>query len=249
MSSSQTNVAVLIDGENVHPALIPGVLQKMKEFGEIVIKKVYADFSKPHLKIWEPVISRYLLEVHHQFNATVGKNATDIAMTIDAMDMLHRVGDHLDVLCIVSSDSDFSHLAQRFRRSGVKVIGIGRADSALKGSCDLFFAFPQETLPASAPSVQLPTSTLAPPPKTPELDRLRSTYLHADAARHKDKDGWISLSALVNLFQKMHPAHSPLHYKGERQSQMKKVIERLREDHPKAVEMRADRLVLWVRFR
>ncbi len=163
MSTPPKNVAVLIDGENVNPAYIPSVLHKMKEYGRIVFKKVYADWSKPQSKSWEPVITRHLLDLHQQFNVTSGKNATDIAMTIDAMDLLYgEVGEKLDIVCIVSSDSDFSHLAVRFRKAGVRVVGIGREKSSLRGSCDLFFAFPEEQ-----PALIAPAATLLSPPPAP----------------------------------------------------------------------------------
>lgn len=132
------SIAVLIDGDNALVNSISTVISKISTFGRITIKRVYGNWKKPHLSPWEKVIKNLALKAQQQFDYVIGKNATDIAMVIDAMKLLYT--GKYDAFAIISSDSDYTPLCIELRESGIFVIGVGRDDSsdAFKRSCDEF---------------------------------------------------------------------------------------------------------------
>ena len=132
------SIAVLIDGDNALVNSISTVISKISTFGRITIKRVYGNWKKPHLSPWEKVIKNLALKAQQQFDYVIGKNATDIAMVIDAMKLLNT--GKYDAFAIISSDSDYTPLCIELRESGIFVIGVGRDDSsdAFKRSCDEF---------------------------------------------------------------------------------------------------------------
>ena len=132
------SIAVLIDGDNALVNSISTVISKISTFGRITTKRVYGNWKKPHLSPWEEVIKNLALKAQQQFDYVTGKNATDIAMVIDAMKLLNT--GKYDAFAIISSDSDYTPLCIELRESGIFVIGVGRDDSsdAFKRSCDEF---------------------------------------------------------------------------------------------------------------
>ncbi|MEG1801171.1 MAG: NYN domain-containing protein, partial [Oscillospiraceae bacterium] len=116
-------IAVLIDADNAQLSKMKAVLDEISTYGRITVKSAYGDWKKPILKNWEDEMKRLAVKPVQQFAYTTGKNATDIAMVIDAMDMLST--NIYDVFVLVSSDSDFTPLAIRLRESGVYIIGVG----------------------------------------------------------------------------------------------------------------------------
>lgn len=131
-------VALLIDGDNVSPDYLPKVLQLAQMYGKVAIKRVYADFTLPQHTVWRNLIFDYGLKGMLAFNFSKGKNTTDIALVIDAMDLL--CARKTEVFCIASSDSDFAQLALRLRENGVMVIGMGRFSTlpVFKNACTQF---------------------------------------------------------------------------------------------------------------
>ena len=132
------SIAVLIDGDNSLVKSISTVISKISTFGRITIKRVYGNWKKPHLSPWEEVIKNLALKAQQQFDYVTGKNATDIAMVIDAMKLLNT--GKYDAFAIIASDSDYTPLCIELRESGIFVIGVGRDNSsdAFKRSCDEF---------------------------------------------------------------------------------------------------------------
>lgn len=118
-------MAVLIDGDNAQPSLIDKILTECAKFGNITIRRVYGDWTTPQMKGWKEALNTHAVQPIQQFRYTVGKNATDSAMIIDAMDILHS--GLVDAFCLVSSDSDYTRLATRIREEGFFVMGIGRS--------------------------------------------------------------------------------------------------------------------------
>lgn len=161
MAANRKLIAVLIDGDNAQAELIPLILDEVKQYGNPQIKRVYGDWSGSLAKNWQAITTRYAIETKHRFNTSAGKNATDIALVIDAMDILRDYEDDLHGVCIVSSDSDFSHLATRIRQSGLIVIGVGRESSArlFKDSFDHFISIESLTKrqPDAPKAVEPPT--------------------------------------------------------------------------------------------
>jgi len=135
---SQRKLAVLIDADNTQAAIIEGLLSEVAKYGIASVRRIYGDWTVPSLKGWKEVLLEYAIQPIQQFRYTVGKNATDSAMLIDAMDLLYT--EKLDGFCIVSSDSDFTRLASRIREAGLIVLGFGekKTPKPFVGACDKF---------------------------------------------------------------------------------------------------------------
>jgi uncharacterized LabA/DUF88 family protein len=135
---SQAKLAVLIDADNTKPAIIEGLLNEVAKYGIASVKRIYGDWTSNHLRSWKEKLLLNAIQPMQQFSYTTGKNATDSAMIIDAMDLLYS--ERLDGFCIVSSDSDFTRLASRLRESGRIVYGFGekKTPKAFVKVCDKF---------------------------------------------------------------------------------------------------------------
>ena len=136
--NSQAKLAVLIDADNTQPAIIEGLLDEVAKYGVASVKRIYGDWTSNHLRSWKEKLLANAIQPIQQFSYTTGKNATDSAMIIDAMDLLYS--EKLDGFCIVSSDSDFTRLAARLRESGCTVYGFGaeKTPKAFVKVCDKF---------------------------------------------------------------------------------------------------------------
>ncbi|MDA3929217.1 MAG: NYN domain-containing protein [Prolixibacteraceae bacterium] len=136
--NTDLSLAVLIDADNIPYANIKGMLDEITKFGIPSIKRIYGDWTKPTVSGWKPALLEHAITPIQQYSYTTGKNATDSAMIIDAMDILHR--EKIDGFCIVSSDSDFTRLATRLRESSKLVIGIGekKTPKPFIVACDKF---------------------------------------------------------------------------------------------------------------
>ena len=135
---STDKLAVLIDADNAQPSIVDGLLIEIANYGTASVKRIYGDWTAPNLKGWKEVLLMHSIQPIQQFAYTTGKNATDSAMVIDAMDLLYS--DNFDGFCVVSSDSDFTRLASRIRESGLLVYGFGeqKTPSAFVSACDKF---------------------------------------------------------------------------------------------------------------
>ncbi len=138
MSSEQKKLAVLIDADNSQPRIIEGLLDEIANYGVASVKRIYGDWTDTKLKGWKSHLLEYGIHPMQQFAYTTGKNATDTAMIIDAMDLLYS--EKFDGFCIVSSDSDFTRLASRLRESGLTVYGFGekKTPKSFVSACDKF---------------------------------------------------------------------------------------------------------------
>ncbi len=136
--AAQQKLAMLIDADNASPAIIEGLLAEIAKYGVASVKRIYGDWTVPRLRGWKDVLVEHAIQPIQQFGYTTGKNSTDSAMIIDAMDLLYT--ERLNGFCIVSSDSDFTRLASRIRESGLTVIGFGekKTPKAFVGACDRF---------------------------------------------------------------------------------------------------------------
>jgi len=131
-------IAVLIDGDNANSKCIEQTLAQIAEHGEIVLKRVYGDWSQSQLNSWKHVVNKFSIKAIQAFSYTKGKNSTDIALIIDAMDILYSY--NVNAFCIVSSDCDFTGLIHRIKENGCYAIGIGKEYScnSFKCACDTF---------------------------------------------------------------------------------------------------------------
>lgn len=133
-----TKLAVLIDADNAQPSIVDDLLAEIANYGIASVKRIYGDWTSPGLKGWKEVLLEHSIQPMQQFAYTKGKNATDSALIIDAMDLLYT--NNFNGFCIVSSDSDFTKLASRIRESGLLVYGFGeqKTPSAFVSACDKF---------------------------------------------------------------------------------------------------------------
>lgn len=134
----QDKLAVLIDADNAQYSIVEGLMAEVAKYGVASVKRIYGDWTKPHLKGWKEVLLEYSIQPIQQFSYTTGKNATDSAMIIDAMDLLYK--ETFSGFCIVSSDSDFTRLSSRIREEGVTVYGFGerKTPKPFVSACDKF---------------------------------------------------------------------------------------------------------------
>ena len=139
MPAKLNNIAVLIDADNASAKNIGHILQEIEKFGHITCKKIYGDWGNAHIQSWQEALLKYAIDPMQHFAYVKGKNATDIGMVIEAMDLLYS--QRYDGFCLISSDSDFTSLALRIRKNGVKVFGFGKRSTvdAFAKSCDQFF--------------------------------------------------------------------------------------------------------------
>jgi uncharacterized LabA/DUF88 family protein len=217
-------LAVLIDADNVPYANIKGMLEEIAKYGNPTFKRIYADWTKPTVSGWKSVLLEYAITPIHQYSYTTGKNATDSAMIIDAMDILYS--GRVDGFCIISSDSDFTRLATRLREAGMKVFGFGekKTPTAFISACDKFIyieilakdklteeevATPTRSKPRA--TALLPTETNGKQPISPitrNFVKLISDSIN-DVA---DESGWTFLGDLGNILLKKQPNFDPRNY-------------------------------------
>ena len=198
-----SRLAVLIDADNASAKIVDGLFEEIAKIGEASVRRIYGDFSNPRSKGWADTLSKYAIIPQQQFAYTTGKNASDITLVIDAMDLLHS--GRFDGFCLVSSDSDFTRLAARIREQGVDVFGFGeqKTPESFKQACRKF-VFTENLLTAAASSQD---AVSAPKPLQPAS---AATPMIKKAIRQMEsEDGWVSLGEvgkqLVNLASDFDP--------------------------------------------
>lgn len=192
-------LAVLIDADNASPRIATGLFEEIATIGEASVRRIYGDFSGTRLKSWADVLSTHAIMPHQNFANTVGKNASDIALVIDAMDLLHS--GRFDGFCLVSSDSDFTRLAARIREHGVDVYGFGeqKTPESFRQACKRFI-YTENLLPLSPPITALGIEPEAKPaapivaPKQPPTDAV--PLIKSALGQLDDQDGWYTLGAV-----------------------------------------------------
>ena len=193
------NIALLIDADNVTPSQIDPVLTELAQLGQVNIRRVYGNWAKDALRKWGDITNRFGLHPVQQFDLTKGKNATDMAMTIDAIDLLYA--GKVDGFGIMSSDSDFTPLATRLRQDGLTVYGFGRSSTpeAFQTACTRFIDV--EALVAAAQSEEGPPAEGAPPPepKPPVSDDIIDMLGAAWKASRRDEEGFARLAEVGNI--------------------------------------------------
>lgn len=208
MPDSQARLAVLIDADNAQSSIIEGLLDEIAQYGVSSVKRIYGDWTDSRLKGWKSALLEHGINPVQQFAYTTGKNATDSALIIDAMDLLYS--EKLDGFCIVSSDSDFTRLASRIRESGLKVYGFGekKTPKAFMSACDKFIY--TEILRKSVGSIE--PKLKKPVQKTQKPDqRILNTLRHAvdDTA---DEAGWSHLGSVGQNVLNKSPEFDPRNY-------------------------------------
>lgn len=199
-TTDNDNLAVLIDADNAQAAIVHELLVEVSRYGTSSVKRAYGDWTTTSLKSWKGVLHEMAIQPIQQFAYTTGKNATDSALIIDAMDLLHAGG--LNGFCLVSSDSDFTRLATRIRESGLVVYGFGerKTPKPFVAACDKFIYT----------DILKPTKSSDTKEK-PAAEPLKPMILAAVNAAAQD-DGWAQLSVVGKFLVKNSPSFDPRNY-------------------------------------
>ncbi len=206
------NLAVLIDGDNIPSAYVKEMMEEIAKYGNPTIKRIYGDWTNPRLNKWKTVLLENAITPIQQYGYTQGKNATDSAMIIDAMDILYSA--KVNGFCLVSSDSDFTRLATRLREAGMQVFGIGekKTPNPFIVACDKFIyieILKNQTQDDTADSTEKKIKANNEFDKiTPKQLRLIATTI-SDVA---DDDGWAFLGDVGSLLQKKQPNFDSRNY-------------------------------------
>lgn len=196
-------LAVLIDADNTSSKIADGLLEEIAKLGEASLRRIYGDFSHPRSKGWAETLSRHAISPQQQFAYTTGKNASDITLVIDAMDLLHS--GRFDGFCLVSSDSDFTRLASRIREQGVDVFGFGerKTPESFVRAC-LKFTYTENLVAPASPN-QDPASA----PKSLEPPSAATPIIRKVITQMESEDGWVTLGEvgkrLANLSSDFDP--------------------------------------------
>lgn len=200
-------LAVLIDADNAQPGIVDGLLVEIANYGTANVKRIYGDWTLPALKGWKEVLLQHSIQPMQQFAYTKGKNATDSAMIIDAMDLLYT--NHFDGFCIVSSDSDFTKLAVRIRESGLLVYGFGekKTPSPFVSACDKFIYTEVLTTRTDENEAITKKSSNELKQDTRLVSLLRNAVVSSS-----DESGWAQLARVGSNIAKQSPEFDPRNY-------------------------------------
>jgi hypothetical protein len=231
LEDGQRRLAVLIDADNAQASIIEGLLAEIARYGVASVKRIYGDWTSFHANSWKNSLLKHSINPVQQFPYTTGKNATDSTMIIDAMDLMYT--GRFDGFCIVSSDSDFTRLAQRLREEGLMVFGFGekKTPESFVAACDKFVytevlrpevtapAIPAAAKPAAANKAAKPTAAKATPakaveatPAKPAVAVLPIKLIRQAIEEESDENGWANLGSVGSYLTKIRPDFDPRLY-------------------------------------
>ena len=237
--SPQRRLAVLIDADNAQPSVIEGLLAEVAKFGIASVKRIYGDWTSSTHTQWKQSLLKHSINPVQQFAYTKGKNATDCSLIIDAMDLMYTR--RFDGFCLVSSDSDFTRLAQRLREEGLTVLGFGeqKTPDSFVSACDKFVytevlrpesvvskEAPAPVPKASAKGNEAPGARKAATIPVPSAMQGKNTLpLPTDLINQaiedaSDESGWAHLGAVGNLLTKLRPDFDPRLYGSKKLSDL-----------------------------
>lgn len=196
ISARAPRLAVLIDGENASARIAEALFTEIAALGEASARRIYGDAASPSLKGWIEVLPRWAIQWQQNFANTKGKNSGDIALVIDAMDLLHS--GRFDGFCLVSSDSDFTRLAARIREQGVPVYGFGerKTPESFRQACTRFIY--TENLTGRPAGAGEEVETASPPPASRKPSEATRLIAAAIADMDEDGDGWVNIGGIGN---------------------------------------------------
>src|SRR5512138_208478 len=220
-SLSRHKIAILIDGDNAQANLLPKMLVEAGRYGQVTVRRIYGDWTTSNMNSWKDVLNFHAVQPVQQFRYTIGKNATDSAMIIDAMDLLHT--GVVDGFCLVSSDSDYTRLATRIRETGVFVMGIGekKTPKPFVNACDLFVY--TENLVAETKAAQQRRTQASRTRKTKEGEKEEPDPMPVLSQAFEmamGQDGWARLDVMGNALYQLDPGFDPRTYGHKQLSRM-----------------------------
>ncbi len=193
-------LAVLIDAENASAKIADALFKEIATIGEAAARRIYGDFSSPQMRSWTEILARFAIQAQQNFANTKGKNAGDISLVIDAMDLLHS--GRFDGFCLVSSDSDFTRLASRIREEGADVFGFGeqKTPESFRQACTRFIY--TENLTANLEVGQAATASQV---RTKSGSAQAAPLIEQAIASMEDEDGWVTLGAIGSRLRNAYP--------------------------------------------
>jgi uncharacterized LabA/DUF88 family protein len=236
-----TRLAVLIDAHNTSAGIADSLFEEIAQIGEASVRRIYGDFSGPHLKAWSGILAKYAIIPHQQFAYTKGKNSSDIALVIDAMDLLHS--GRFNGFCIVSSDGDFTRLAARIREQGIDVFGFGeqRTPESFRQACRRFIF--TENLSQEGPALGPSAQTVVKPLKTPSA---ATPILRKAVSQVQSEDGWIDLGVFGQRLASMSSDFDPRTYGYRKLSDLVRKTQAFEIEQPEGgalrIRLKADRV-------
>lgn len=260
LNNGRQRIAVLIDGDNAQSSLLPQMLVEAGRHGQVTVRRIYGDWTTSNMNSWKETLNFHAFQPIQQFRYTVGKNATDSAMIIDAMDILHS--GVVDGFCLVSSDSDYTRLATRIREAGIFVMGIGekKTPKAFVNACDLFVY--TENLVAEKKAIQQKRAQTSRTKKTTisaETGAVTETPIEAEKEESDPmpvlsqafemavgQDGWARLDVMGNAIYQVDPGFDPRTYGHKQLSRMMNKLKDKFEMRTKDLE---GQLIFYVRMK
>lgn len=209
-------IAVLIDAENAQYSVMGAVLAELSKHGHITVKKAYGDWSSNHLKNWKQPLNELAINPVQQFSYTQGKNSSDAAMIIDAMDLLYT--QQFDAFALVTSDSDFTKLASRLKEAQIHVFGVGedKTPIAFRNACDDFISTEILKTPDDEKEVEPKKGAKKPSGKRTKAQLRKDTklinILRNAVNEYSDDDGWSELGTCGSLIKRQYPDFDPRTY-------------------------------------
>lgn len=228
------NMAVLIDGDNIPSARVKEMMEEIAKYGNPTIKRIYGDWTRPGLNKWKNLLLENAITPIQQYGYTKGKNATDSAMIIDAMDILYS--GKVNGFCLVSSDSDFTRLATRLREAGMQVIGIGekKTPNPFIVACDKFIYV--EILKKSAEEKVASKETSE--PSVDKITEKEINLIRTTIDDLSDEDGWAFLGDVGSLIQKKQPNFDSRNYGFEKLTPLIKATDKFEIDQRESTKSR-----------
>ena len=220
LNTLRNKIAILIDGDNAQSSLLPQMLVEAGRHGQVTVRRIYGDWTTNSMNSWKDTLNFHAFQPIQQFRYTIGKNATDSAMIIDAMDIMHS--EVVDGFCLVSSDSDYTRLATRIRETGIFVMGIGekKTPKAFVNACDLFVY--TENLQAEKKATQQKQAHAKKTTKSKDgkEDTDPMPMLSQAFEMASGQDGWAPLAGMGNALYQLDPGFDPRTYGHKQLSKM-----------------------------
>ena len=215
-NTENRRIAMLVDGDNAQPSLFKNMITEVNKYGIVTIRHIFGDWTESRMKSWKETLNTYAIQPIQQFSYTTGKNATDSALIIDAMDILYE--GTVNSFCIVSSDSDYTRLATRIREKGLFVMGIGRKTTprAFVNACEVFVYTENLLNEKDAANI---SKTLNKADVSSIPDDLLSLLKNAFDMTVQD-DGWAFLGMMGNRLRQLDPSFDSRTYGYKQLSQL-----------------------------
>lgn len=230
-------LAMLIDGDNAQASLLGKMLVEAAKYGQITVRRIYGDWTTSHMNSWKDTLNFHAIQPVQQFRYTIGKNATDSAMIIDAMDILHS--DTVEGFCLVSSDSDYTRLATRIRETGVFVMGIGekKTPKPFVNACDVFVYTENlvDTKKKTTKSRGTKKTTKSKSKQESDSDTDPMPILEQAFDMAVQEDGWARLDVMGSNLYQLDPGFDPRTYG---QKQLSRLVGNMKD----AFEMRTQEI-------